>query len=564
MADGGMRRRDFVGSGALAAGALAFGPSFWRRAFSAEAATAGPGPYGPLLAPDANGIMLPAGFKAREIARGLQPVPGTAYSWHVYSDGQATYAAQDGGWILVSNSESLAANRAGSSAIRFAPDGEIASAYRILAGTNLNCAGGRTPWGTWLSCEEYEGGQVWESDPTGATLAVVRPAMGQFKHEAAGVDPVGKRVYLTEDDPAGGFYRFTPTEYPKLDAGLLEVAVVGSGGAVTWKEVEDPSAIPTPTRQQVPEMTQFKGGEGIWFDKGTIYFTTKGDNKVWAYDTVAARIETIYELAATPDGPLSGVDNVTVSAAGDVYVCEDGGNLELCLITPERVVAPFLRVTGEQHENVPGPSGPQGPSELAGVIFDPSGTRLYFSSQRGYTSGVIYEVSGPFRLPADPGPNPSAAPVAGPVPDSGPSGGGGGGDGDGGGQPGEPDADRDAPGVKLTCRRRISLARVMGRGGLRVSVRVDEPGELRIALRTPDLKREPGQRGSSERPVQVTLGTLRRRIDRPGHYKLTVRISRRMARRLGRKRSVGVRVTAQVRDRAGNVGVANRRLRIER
>ncbi|MEA2468767.1 MAG: hypothetical protein QOJ57_2893 [Thermoleophilaceae bacterium] len=558
-----MRRRDFVGSGMLAAGALAFGPSFWRRAFSAEAATAGPGPYGPLLPPDANGIMLPQGFSSREIARGFQPVPGTTYPWHVYSDGQATYATEDGGWILVSNSESLSANGAGSSAIRFAPDGEIADAYRILAGTNLNCAGGRTPWGTWLSCEEYDGGQVWECDPTGATLAVVRPALGQFNHEAAGVDPVGKRIYLTEDKPDGGFYRFTPDEYPKLESGLLEVAVVGSGGTVSWKEIEDPSAIPTPTRQQVPEMTQFKGGEGIWFDKGTIYFTTKGDNKVWAYDTVAARIETIYELDATPGGPLKGVDNVTVSPAGDVYVCEDGGNLELCLITPERVVAPFLRVTGAQHESVPGPSGAQGASELAGVIFDPSATRLYFSSQRGYTAGVIYEVSGPFRLPAGAGPNPSGAPAAAPVPGSA-GGEPGGSPGGSPGQPGEPDADRDAPGIKLTCRRRVSLPRLMGRGGLRVAVRIDEPGELRMALRTPDLKKQRGERGSSDRPVPVTLGTLRRRFDKPGRYKVTVRISRLMARRLRRKRTVGVRVTAQLRDTSGKVGVANRRLRIDR
>jgi hypothetical protein len=550
---GGIRRRDFVGSGMLAAGALAFGPAFWRGAFSAEAAVAGPGPYGPLLPPDANGIMLPEGFKSREIARGLQPVPGTTYSWHVYSDGQATYATEDGGWILVSNSESLAANGAGSSAIRFAPNGDVADAYRILAGTNLNCAGGRTPWGTWLSCEEYDGGQVWESDPTGATLAVVRPALGQFSHEAAGVDPVGKRIYMTEDKPDGGFYRFTPKDYPKLDAGLLEVAVVGNGGAVVWKEIEDPSAIPTPTRQQVPDMTQFKGGEGIWFDKGTIYFTTKGDNKVWAYDTVASRIETIYDLAATPDGPLKGVDNVTVSPAGDVYVCEDGGNLELCLITPERVVAPFLRVTGEAHENVPGPSGPQGASELAGVIFDPSAKRLYFSSQRGYTSGVIYEVSGPFRLPSGAGANPSGAPMA-----------GGGGSGPGGGQPGEPDSDRDAPGIKLVCRRRISLARVMGRGGLRVSVRIDEPGELRMALRTPDLKTKRSERGSSDSPEQVTLATLRRSFKKRGRYTLTMRISRKEARQLRRKRTVGVRVTAQVRDAAGNVGVANRRLKIHR
>src|SRR5687767_11951453 len=117
-----MSRRQLIVSGALAAGALAGSPRLLREAL-ADPARAGEGPYGPLGPPDANGLMLPPGFSSREIARGLMPVPGTAYQWPIFSDGQATFATADGGWILVTNSESLAPTGAGSSAIRFGPGG---------------------------------------------------------------------------------------------------------------------------------------------------------------------------------------------------------------------------------------------------------------------------------------------------------------------------------------------------------------------------------------------------------------------------------------------------------
>src|SRR5688500_3206265 len=171
-ADHVLSRRQFVGTGALAAVTLAFGPSFWRDALAAPA-TPGAGPYGPLNPADANGLMLPAGFTSREIARAGAQAAG--YPWHNRPDGQAPFATPDGGWSRVSNAETSAAEGGGASAIDFAPDGSIRRAYRILGDTDRNCAGGPTPWGTWLSGEEWDGGHIWECYPSGGTPAVVRP-----------------------------------------------------------------------------------------------------------------------------------------------------------------------------------------------------------------------------------------------------------------------------------------------------------------------------------------------------------------------------------------------------
>src|SRR5918992_1351109 len=112
---GRISRRELIVSGALAAGALAGSPRLLREALAAPA-RAGAGPYGPLGPPDANGLMLPPGFSSREIARGLSHVAG--YAWPSFPDGQATFATRDGGWVLVTNSESLAVTGAGAARAR--------------------------------------------------------------------------------------------------------------------------------------------------------------------------------------------------------------------------------------------------------------------------------------------------------------------------------------------------------------------------------------------------------------------------------------------------------------
>jgi hypothetical protein len=383
-----VERRSLLRAAVLGGTSAALGGTLWRGAAYAAPAQPGAGPYGPLGSPDANGIRLPSGFTSRVIARSGQRVGTTSYTWHNAPDGGACYA--DGtGWIYVSNSEINPSG--GASAVRFSSTGAITGAYRILSNTRQNCAGGKTPWNTWLSCEEVDRGYVFETDPWGAKASVRRDAMGRFKHEAAAADPVRQVVYMTEDVTDGCFYRFRPTTWGDLSSGTLEVMVAGSGtsGPVTWARVPDPSGA-TATRSQVSGAKRFNGGEGCYYANDTCWFTTKGDNRVWQYNAAAQTIELAYDDSlVSGTAPLTGVDNVTGAASGDLFVAEDGGNMEICVITPADVVAPFLRIDGQ--------SG----SEITGPAFSPDGTRLYFSSQRGTSGsssgGITYEVKGPFR-----------------------------------------------------------------------------------------------------------------------------------------------------------------------
>jgi len=122
-----------------------------------------------------------------------------------------------------------------------------------------------------------------------------------------------------------------------------------------------------------------------------VWFTTKGDNRVWQLNLSNNTYELAYDdnLVNPGPAPLTGVDNITGSTFGDLYVAEDGGNMEICVITPDDRISVFLRINS------------QSASEITGPAFTPAGNRLYFSSQRGTTGsssgGITYCVTGPFR-----------------------------------------------------------------------------------------------------------------------------------------------------------------------
>ncbi|ADD40109.1 alkaline phosphatase PhoX [Stackebrandtia nassauensis] len=316
----------------------------------------------------AHDIEVPQGFSCRVVARSGQPIGGT--SWHPAPDGGACFADGDG-WIYVSNSDVPLAG--GASAIRFGPDGEVKDAYRILAGTSLNHTGVVTPWDSWLSCEDIFLGRVHEADPHGDRTAVAREAMGRFKHGHLAVDADRRVVYLTESEPDGCLYRFTPWTWGDLSHGLLEV-LCANGASVEWRSVPDPAPgfLDVPTRYQTDTAVRFEGGGACHYAEGVCRFVTA--DGTWVYD---AAQETLYRWSG-PDEDLG----------GDILVTDLGDWLEIDLVAAGETTA-VVRVEGHRD------------SEITGVAFSPDGSRLYFSSQRGThgdsRDGVTFEVTGPFR-----------------------------------------------------------------------------------------------------------------------------------------------------------------------
>jgi uncharacterized protein len=450
-------RRHFLRYGALTAGGLAVARPFdalMARVLRDEAASEpneGLG-YGPLspVRDDVTGLpllLLPPGFRY------------VTYGWtgDRMSDGRTTPPAHDGMAAfavgrtrlrLVRNHErggdagAFARRRAydpsaagGTTTLEFdAQRGRFTRSWVSLSGTAVNCAGGPTPWGTWLSCEETvveprsdnrftrPHGYIFEVPVKGQVNPIPLKAMGRFVHEAIAVDPDTGIVYETEDHRSSGFYRFLPNRRRRLDAGgqLQMLAVEGhwrldtrtrqSPGQhypVTWVNIADPDrphADPAlGDRNGVFMQGHEQGGalfgrlEGAWYGNDRIYFvsTNGGDaakGQIWEYDPRQPALRLVFE---SPSGDvLNHPDNICVSPRGGLVLCEDGfGDVFVHGLTTGGQIFRFAQNNVVLHGERNGISGSFTDKEFAGATFSPDGEWLFFNIQ---TPGITFAVTGPW------------------------------------------------------------------------------------------------------------------------------------------------------------------------
>jgi uncharacterized protein len=444
MSEYSIDRRQFAAS----ATALAFGGLAACAPSLGSVRTASTGNRYGALVPDPNGLLdLPPGFSYRIISSLGDPmddgdtVPDRA-------DGMGCFSGPTPGSVILVRNHELSARHDSSSGFaanrtiphygtvpngRALPGGtttlevELASGrilrqHRSLAGTIRNCAGGQTPWRSWLTCEEdvtkpgatsnKDHGYIFEvpADARGPIDPMPLRAMGRFNHEAVAIDPATGIAYLTEDRDDGLLYRFIPTVPGQLArGGRLEALALTDGIAdtrnwtaasvtkgqalsVRWIPLDNPEAPDDDLRARGAALgaTKFARGEGIWFGRNELYFTCTSGG--------AARLGQIFKLRIAQRGGLDQLtlhfesaatdqlnfgDNLTIMPDGDLLVCEDqyGAVVDnhLRIITMAGEAFPFGRIRIQ--------------TEPAGACFSPSGRELFVNL---YSPTKTLMVTGPW------------------------------------------------------------------------------------------------------------------------------------------------------------------------
>ncbi|TDD44648.1 DUF839 domain-containing protein [Nonomuraea terrae] len=456
-------RRGFLRNGLAATtlGVVTGGPLAALSARTADASTMVKRPFSPDYGPLAPVKDHTTGLELIKLPRGFEYV---THGWtgDLMTDGRPTPAAHDGmaafrpseklkrrtpgegkgHWtVLVRNHElgdmngafvdpayDPAAGAGTTSLIFDTRQGEFLDSWASLGGTYGNCAGGPTPWGSWLSCEETEmvngdirHGYIFEVPHDGVSTAEPYKEMGRFTHEAVAVDPRTGWVYETEDNTPGGFYRFRPKVRGDLSqGGVLEMMSIGSSAYTTyadgtgvtypeigWVVIDEPD--PGPGETSVAQQGIAKGGasftrlEGAWYHDGKIYIVSTyggpiNQGQVFEYDIAD---NTMRVLFASPNASvLSNPDNICVSPRGGIVLCEDGSGVNgLHGLTTDGEIFPFAEnAVVLPAGGVPGKSVAPGDythSEWCGSVFDTRDGGWLFANIQ--VPGITLAITGPWK-----------------------------------------------------------------------------------------------------------------------------------------------------------------------